>query len=142
MYYFFSFFIFLVNNINFFHYQTIHYSWHIIRIPNNYSSSKIQRIRIRIALFGTNYSNIRIIRIIRPNTVLNIYSRVGEIFFDPNIQLELTYVCIFIVKKCWQLSYKQNLSPWLNPQDSTKFYCQARFTHFIHASFLSAKTAT
>ena len=28
------------------------------------------------------------------------FSRVGEIFFDPNIQLDLTYVCIFIVKKC------------------------------------------
>ena len=55
--------------------------------------------------------------------------RVGEIFFDPNIQLDLTYVCIFIVKKCWQLSYKQNLSPWLNPQDSTKFYSHTLFMH-------------
>ena len=54
------------------------------------------------------------------------YSRVGEIFFDPNIQLDLTYVCIFIVKK---LSYKQNLSPWLNLQDSTKFYSHTLFMH-------------
>ena len=29
-----------------------------------------------------------------------LYVRVGEIFFYPNIQLDLTYVCIFIVKKC------------------------------------------
>ena len=56
-------------------------------------------------------------------------TRVGEIFFDPNIQLDLTYVCIFIVKKCWQLSYKQNLSPWLDPQDSTKFYSHTLFMH-------------
>ena len=61
--------------------------------------------------------------------------RVGEIYFDPNIQLDLTYVCIFIVKKCWQLSYKQNLSPWLDPQDSTKFYSQTLFMIF-GASFI------
>ena len=63
------------------------------------------------------------------------YIRVGEIFFDPNIQLDLTYVCIFIVKKCWQLSYKQNLSPWLDPLDSTKFYSQTLFMIF-GASFI------
>ena len=62
--YFFSFFTFLVNNMNFFYYQTIHYSWHIIRIANNYSSSKIQRIWIRIIVFGSDWT-IRIIRIIR-----------------------------------------------------------------------------
>ena len=55
--------------------------------------------------------------------------RVGKIFFDPNIQLDLTYVCIFIVKKCWQLSYKQILSPWLDPLDSTKFYSHTLFMH-------------
>ena len=47
--------------------------------------------------------------------------RVGEIFFDPNIQLDLTYVCIFIVKKCWQLSYKQILS---QPMKSSWFLGQ------------------
>ena len=68
VYYLLSSFIYLLKNMHFFHYKTIHYSWHIIRILNNYSSSKMQWIRIQIALFGTNYSNIRIIWIIHPNT--------------------------------------------------------------------------
>ena len=63
------------------------------------------------------------------------YNRVGKFFFDPNIQLDLIYVCIFIVKKCWQLSYKQNLSPWLDPLDSTKFYSHTLFMIF-GASFI------
>ena len=73
-------------------------------------------------------------------------TRVGEFEKDPIIQIEMTYLGNFIAKKCWQLSYRLNLSPGLDLQNSTQFCAQTLYiefhlwsyfqTNYIWASFI------
>ena len=110
MYYLFSFSIFLLSNTyELFHYQTIHYSWHIIRILNNYLSSKIQRIQIRIVLFRTNYSNIRIIWIIRPNT-LDSKDMMHHIWLTPRRYIRSGVFWKFIIHQKLHISHQSSLT--------------------------------